>query len=156
MRRGGLPLTGIAKEIRHSLGRRIAGVVEARQSEASLDRPEQGEMSVELPAPQFVEAVVGVYDGDHLVDDRLHRVIVFVPDHDDRAVTVLPRRGAVNRGHNLLHGLIPQDNQCRVQAGLGAIVVRIKIAEGGAVATSVLVVALVGHDVRETRDLSRA
>ena len=71
-------------------------------------------MSVELAAAQLMEAIVRVNNGDHLINDGLHGVVIFIPDDDDRAVTALPDVGAMDRCDDLLYGLIAQDNQCRV------------------------------------------
>src|SRR4029077_3439743 len=96
-------LLAFPKQIRHGAGGCIAGMVKAGQLEAAFDGAKQGEMIVERPALPVVCPVVSVHDSDHLVDDGLHRVVVFVPDHDDGVMAFLPGTGAVNGLDDLLH-----------------------------------------------------
>lgn len=119
-----LPLL-LARQVRHRLGTRIARVIQARQLESAFDRAEQREVIVEHSALQLMKAVVRIDDRDHLVDDRLYRVIVFIPDHHDRIVAVLPNWRSMNGIDDLLQCLIAKGNQCRVRARLRSIVIRV-------------------------------
>jgi hypothetical protein len=56
-----------SKEIRHDIGSRIAGMVQARQSESGLKRFEQREVRVEIIALHALRAVVGIYREQYLV-----------------------------------------------------------------------------------------
>src|SRR5438445_3826378 len=83
------------------------------------------------------DTVVRVDDRHHLV--RQAAVIVFVPHHDDRVVSVLPRLGRLDGTDQILH---------RDVTGLNHQIVISVLAIGPdfAGAAGVLVVALVGHD----------
>src|SRR5581483_6831433 len=119
--------------------------------EAAFQRPQQREMVVEDIALQLVETVIGVYDGRHLVDDRLNGIVILIPDYDDGVPASPPRRRGVNGIYDLLHRLVSQRDQRRIQPILGSIVVWIVLAECRAIAAPVLIVALVRHDVRQRR-----
>src|ERR1700690_615663 len=98
-----------------------------------------------------MEAIVGVNNSRDLVDGRSDAVVILVPDGDDGVVPLAPRRGSMNRRHDSLECLIAERHQRRIQARLGAVVIGIVLAEDGAVAATVLVVALVGTDERVIR-----
>src|SRR5271166_3285558 len=121
-------------------------MIQARQPESSFDGPEQRKMSVKLAAPQFVEAIVGVYDGCNLVDGWRDAVVIFVPDGNNDIAAHAPCRRSMDRGYYPLECLIAKRHQCGIQANLGAVVVGILVAELRAVIAAVLVIALVGDD----------
>src|SRR5579872_3878542 len=52
----------LPEQISHRLGIRVAGMVQAGQSQAAFDRAQQRKVGIELSALQLVKAVVGVYD----------------------------------------------------------------------------------------------
>src|SRR5580704_8235599 len=95
-----------SKEIRHDLGSRIAGMVQARQSESSLERFEQRKVRIELVALHTLAAVVGIYREQYLVRRGRNAVIVFVPHNHDGILAFLPGGGFVNRSNQCLDGLI--------------------------------------------------
>src|ERR1700730_3621463 len=129
-------------------------MVQAGQLEPRLQRLEQGEVSIKLPALQLVEAVIGIHDGHYTVHIRRQAVVVFVPHHDDGVVASSSRWGAVNRVYEFQHGLIAEENQGRVEAGLRAVGVGIVIAEGSGVAAPVLVIALVRDNKGQVRQFA--
>ena len=138
-----------SKEIRHDIGSRIAGMVQARQSESSLERFEQRKVRVELIALHTLAAVVGIYREQHLVRRGRYAVIVFVPHNHDGVLAFAPSGGIVNGGNQGLDGLIAPVHRARVKAGERAIVCRIERAYGTSIPAAVLVVALVRGDERK-------
>ncbi len=77
-----------SEHIGHFLDVAVAGVIQAWQTKAILQSLQQGIMIISLVARHPVDAVVGVNDGDYLVGERT--VIVFVPQHDDGVIALLP------------------------------------------------------------------
>jgi hypothetical protein len=73
------PLSAVVtgEEIRHHLGGRIAGMVQARQFEARLGGLEQREMRVEIGAPHALDAIVGIDHQQYLVWSRHFRLTLF-------------------------------------------------------------------------------
>ena len=98
----------LAEQVGHGLSVCVAGVVETGQFESTFQRAKQREMVVEDVAPELVEAVVGVDNSHHLVDYWLHRVVVLVPNHDDRVLPSLPDGRSVNGADDFLHGLVAE------------------------------------------------
>src|SRR5208282_711826 len=102
-----------------------------------------------------MEAIVGVNDGCDSVDGRRDAVVILVPDGNDGITALAPSRGGMDRSHDPLYSLVAKSHQCRIQANLGAVVIRIELAELSAVAATVLVIALVGDDERVVRRFTR-
>ena len=112
-------------------------------------------MSEELRALQFVDAVICIYNCDNFIGDGLHAVVVLIPDHDDGIAAAGPCRRSVDGGNQLLNFLVAEDDESWIQACLRAIVIGIVVAECGAVAASMLVIALARRYQRKIRHLAR-
>ena len=143
-----LPVVVVFTEkVRHDVGAGVASVVQARKAESCFYRLQQREVRIEFRTLLAVVSIVGVHDQQNFVRGWRHAVIVFVPHSDDRAAPVSPGRRMVDRIDDLFQSGIAVVDQCRVQADLGAVVVRIVLAVGPGVTASVLVMALIRHDV---------
>src|SRR5882757_4677028 len=100
-------------------------------------------------------SVVGFYRQQDLVGGGQNAVVVFVPDDNDGVVPLLPDRGVVDGVDQRAQGEITLVNQGGIQADLGAVVRRIKIAQGAGIPAAMLVVALIGDDEGKIREISR-
>ncbi len=87
-------------------------------------------MGIKLRALPLMGTVVRIHNRDHLVRVRRQTVVVFIPQHNDCVVATRPRRRFVDRRHQLLHRVVAQQNQRRVQASLRSVIIRIVVAKG--------------------------
>src|SRR5215469_10829532 len=108
-------------------------------------------MCIVLIAAYAVPSVIGVHDQQHLIQVGHETVVVFIPPYDDCVAALLPSWRAVDRRDDGSERKVADVNQSGVQAGLRAIVNRIKRALRTAVTASVLIVALVRNNNRQVR-----
>ena len=101
----------------------------------------------------MVLSIIGIDNGDHLIRSNA-AVIVFVPQNHDGAAAFLPYRRGFDGSHDALNGQIALQDQRRIETGLRAIVIRIKVAKSRAVAAAVLVIALVRGNERKIRHVA--
>src|SRR5579859_6493528 len=138
-----------SKKIGHDFDALIAGVVQARQTETSLQRLEQREVRIALRTLHAMDAIIGIHNQHDLIHIGHKAVVVFIPENNDRVAAISPGRRRMNRLDQVAQREVTHVNQRWVQSGLAAVVVRIKIAGGAGIATSMLVIALIGSDKRE-------
>src|ERR1035438_1455947 len=100
----------LVEQVSHRLCARVAGMVQAGQAEASLNRAQQREVRIKLSTLKFVEAVVGIHDRHDVVNDGLNCIVVLIPNHHNRAPSPMPNRGLVDGRDDFLHCLISQDD----------------------------------------------
>ncbi len=155
-----------AKQIGHDADFRIAGMVKAGQAKSGLHGFQQGEAVVVGLALDTGPAVVGFDGEDHPVlvlrgEQSVRRkrgvdsaVVVLIPYDDDRALSLLPHGRGVNGLDQPLDGNVALLDQTGIQTSLKAIRARITCAIGAFTALTVLVIALVGHDIGERREIS--
>lgn len=90
------------EQVRHHLRAWVTGVVQAWQSEARLQRPQQREVRVAHSTLQPAHAVVGLHGEHNLIDVGRGAVVILVPGQNNGAVAVVPRWGVVDGLHQLL------------------------------------------------------
>src|ERR1700686_5082781 len=89
---------------------------------------------------------------------RAAAVVVFVPDDHDRVVSRMPRRRCMDGFDQVLDGGITLLDESGVDSYLGTVGIPffikavVECAEGIAIASPVLIVALVGRDERKIRN----
>src|SRR6202051_3254918 len=103
-----------------------------------------------------MDAIVRVHNSHYFIYHRLHAVIVLIPDYNDSVAAAGPHWRSVDCCHQFLHLLVAENNQSWVQTTLRAIVIRVVVAERGAVAASVLVITLAGRNEREISHTARS
>lgn len=85
-------------------------------------------MGVEPAALDAVDAMVCIYDREHLVRAGAKAVVVFIPQNNDRVVAAFPCRGSLDGLYDRARSLVTDENEGGVKAGLCAVVVGIEIA----------------------------
>ena len=108
-------------------------------------------MNVALHATR---TVVGVDYEQYLVGFGSSGVVVLVPENDDGIAALSPGWGRFDGLYDTLHFYVTALDKSGVESSLRAVGVGIVVAERTRVTTTVLVVALVGGDEGEGRDMT--
>ena len=103
-------------------------------------------MSIKARAFYAVDSVIGVDNRQNLINDWRDAVVVFVLQEHNCVAPFSPNRGVVDRGDDCLNIRIALVDQGRVEAGLRAVVIRIRLAFWPGITAAVLVIALVWSD----------
>ncbi len=112
-------------------------------------------MGVVNVALQATRTVVGVDDEQYLVGFGSSGVVVLVPEDDDGIAALAPGWGGFDGLYDTLDFDVAALDESGVESSLRAIGVGIVVAKRTCVTTTVLIVALVGRDEGEGRDMTR-
>src|ERR1700730_11687563 len=129
-------------------------MIQPGKTQSPLKRPKQRKVGVELRTLLLVNSVIGVHNCYDFVDDGLHRIIILVPDHNDCVASASPDRRSADGGHQFLDRLVAENDERRVQTCLRAVAAGIIVTKCAGIATSMLVVALVGRNQRKSRHIA--
>lgn len=81
-------LAGAGKQVADNIHVCVTGMIEAGKTKTALNRLEQRKVGVELVGLQAVKTIVGINDKHNIVDRRGYAVVIFVPQQNNRIVSL--------------------------------------------------------------------